>query len=147
MLERPLGPDLLETAREVVLKELLPLLPPAQAFAARMVANAIGIATREAAQDPAWQRAALARMAALTGDTADPERAFAAAMSNIRDGQIEPPALKALQTQLTRAAEKAPKKELTRDDVLDLLSALERVGGLLPADEPRPQDAAAPPPP
>ena len=75
------------------------------------------------------------------------ERAFAAAMSNIRAGKIEPPALKALQTQLTRAAEKAPKKELTRDDVLDLLSALERVGGLLPADEPRPQDAAAPPPP
>ena len=75
------------------------------------------------------------------------ERAFEAAMNNIRAGQIEPPALKALQTQLTRAAEKAPKKELTRDDVLDLLSALERVGGLLPADEPRPPVTAAPPSP
>jgi hypothetical protein len=70
------------------------------------------------------------------------ERGFDAAMERIAGGQVEPPALYALQRQLMSAAEKAPKRELTRDDVLDLLSALERVGGLL---EPAPPagDAAA----
>jgi hypothetical protein len=105
MLERPLGPDLLESAREVVLKELLPHLPSAQALAARMVANAIGIAAREAAQDPAWQQTALARMAALTGEASDPERAFAAA---IRAGRFDPgtphhDAAAALLAEITRA--------------------------------------------
>ncbi|WP_137179851.1 DUF6285 domain-containing protein [Roseomonas sp. AR75] len=51
MLERPDGPDLLATAREVLLKELLPALPPERAFAARMVANAMAIAAREAQAD------------------------------------------------------------------------------------------------
>ena len=55
----------------------------------------------------------------------------------------------ALQRQLQQAAEKAPGKKLTRDDVLDLLSALERVGGLLPpageAGEPGPPPAEAAP--
>jgi hypothetical protein len=67
------------------------------------------------------------------------DRAFTAARDQIRDGELEPPALKALQRQLTNAAEKARAETLTRDDVLDLLSALERVGGLLPAvGEPKP---------
>ena len=47
MLERPGAADLLATARDVVLKELLPALPPDKAFAARMVASAIAIALRE----------------------------------------------------------------------------------------------------
>lgn len=72
------------------------------------------------------------------------DRGFEAAVAKIRRGEVEPPALKALQHQLMRAAEKAPRKQLTRDDVLDLLSALERVGGLLPRDE-EPPAAAAPP--
>jgi len=67
------------------------------------------------------------------------ERGFSAALDRIRTDQVEPPALFALQRQLTSAAEKAQQKKLTRDDVLDLLSALERVGGLLPKDD----DAAA----
>ena len=45
-----------------------------------MMANAMAIAAREAAQDPAWEAAALARMAG------DP-RAFAAA---IREGRHDP---------------------------------------------------------
>lgn len=85
---------------------------------------------------------------ALPADVTDGERArlvhgFAAAKEQIRAGNVEMPALKALQLQLQKASEKAPKKELSRDDVLDLLSALERVGGLLPADEPEP-DAGDP---
>jgi len=63
MLEKPDAPDLLATAREVVLKELLPALPPEKGFAARMVANAIGIAARamQAEATPERDLAALAR--------------------------------------------------------------------------------------
>jgi len=62
------------------------------------------------------------------------DRGFEAAVERIQSGQVEPPALFALQRQLTHAAERAQQKRLTRDDALDLLSALERVAGLLPAD-------------
>lgn len=65
MLERPAGADLLATAREVVLSEVLPALPPDKAFAARMVAAAIAIALREAEADagalPVRDLAALSR--------------------------------------------------------------------------------------
>ena len=47
MLEKPDGADLLATARDVVLSELLPALPPEKAMAARMVAAAIALALRE----------------------------------------------------------------------------------------------------
>jgi hypothetical protein len=63
MLEKPDAADLLATAREVVLNDLLPALPPEKAFAARMVANAMAIAARAAQAAPMPQRdlAALAR--------------------------------------------------------------------------------------
>ena len=48
MLEKPGAADLLATARDVVLKELLPALPPDKAFAARMVAIAIALREGEA---------------------------------------------------------------------------------------------------
>lgn len=92
-------------------------------------------------------------VAALPDDVTAEERqrlarGFDAAVAKIRAGEIEPPSLTALQRQLQLAAEKAPRKELTREDVLDLLSALERVGGLLPAAEepggPAPTVPAAP---
>lgn len=85
--ESPQAAALLATARDVLLKDLLPHLPEAQAFAARMIANAMAIASREAAQDPAWQQAALDRMAALAGTATDPARAFAAM---IRTGACDP---------------------------------------------------------
>lgn len=88
-------------------------------------------------------------VAALPDDVTAQERArldrgFDAAMRKIGEGQVESPALYALQRQLMKAAEKAPKQELTRDDVLDLLSALERVGGLLgesPGESPPASDS------
>jgi hypothetical protein len=65
MLEKPDGADLLATARQAVLDELLPALPPEKAFTARMVAAAIAVALREAAADtaalPAADLGALAR--------------------------------------------------------------------------------------
>jgi hypothetical protein len=80
--EEPGAADLLATAREVLLREILPALPAEKAFAARMVANAIAIAAREMAQeDP--EPALRARIAALAGDA----RAFAAA---IREGRFDP---------------------------------------------------------
>ena len=96
--EEPQAADLLATAREVLLNALLPALPPDKAFAARMVANAMAIAARAAAQDGAWEAAALARM------PGDP-RAFAAA---IRAGRFDPGAARhaeaaALLDEITRA--------------------------------------------
>ena len=64
-LEKPDGADLLATAREAVLNDLLPALPPEKAFTARMVAAAIALALREAQADtaslPATDLGALAR--------------------------------------------------------------------------------------
>lgn len=59
MLERPDGPALLRTAREVLLRDVLPLLPERQQFQARMIANAMAIAQREAAADAGPATAAL----------------------------------------------------------------------------------------
>lgn len=78
--EEPAAADLLATARDMLLKDLLPALPPDKAFAARMVANAMAIAARAAAQDGGWEAAALARM---PGDPA-----FFAA--SIREGRFDP---------------------------------------------------------
>ncbi|MGG5809678.1 hypothetical protein [Falsiroseomonas sp. CW058] len=66
MLEKPGGDDLLATARDVVLNELLPTLPPERALAARMVAAAIAIALRERAVDAAAVEAP--DLAALSGE-------------------------------------------------------------------------------
>ena len=59
MLERPDAAGLLETARDVLLRELLPHLPEAKRFEARMLANAMAIARREMPADTA---PALARL-------------------------------------------------------------------------------------
>ncbi|RKG97272.1 DUF6285 domain-containing protein [Corallococcus carmarthensis] len=47
MREQPEGAALLAVAREVLLRELLPGLPEDKAYAARMIANAMGIAERQ----------------------------------------------------------------------------------------------------
>jgi hypothetical protein len=53
MLERPDAANLLATAREVLLRSLLPALPPERHYEARMVANALAIAARAAGAAPA----------------------------------------------------------------------------------------------
>ncbi|WP_439550272.1 hypothetical protein [Falsiroseomonas sp.] len=72
MLEKPDGADLLATARDVVLLEILPALPPEKAMAARMVAAAIALALRErdAVAPPMPDLAALA--AAIRAGAHDP---------------------------------------------------------------------------
>jgi hypothetical protein len=63
--EQPDGAALLEEARRVLLEELLPALPEASRYAARMVASAMAIATREA-RGGSDEEAAL--LGALDGD-------------------------------------------------------------------------------
>ena len=51
------APALLALARDVLLNELLPLLPPERRLDARLVANCMAIAAREAAADGALAEA------------------------------------------------------------------------------------------
>jgi hypothetical protein len=85
--EAPEGPNLLATARDALLTKILPKLTGTDAFTARMIANAIAIAVREAAQNDAWVAEMRAKMQRLTGAADAPDRAFAAA---IRAGAFDP---------------------------------------------------------
>jgi hypothetical protein len=85
--EAPEGPNLLATARDALLQEILPKLSGTDAFTARMIANAMAIAAREAAQNDAWVAEMRATMQCLTGDADAPDRALAAA---IRAGAYDP---------------------------------------------------------
>lgn len=112
MREQPDGAALLAVAREVLKRELLPLLPENKAYAALMIANAMGIAERQlqagdTAQDA--ERAALTQLLARQATLADLNRAFAA---GIRAGAFD--ADKAAQKLLLesvrqRVSESAPK--------------------------------------
>jgi hypothetical protein len=53
MHDLPQGPALLDLAREVLLNDLLPLLPEERRLEARLVANCMAIAAREAEADRA----------------------------------------------------------------------------------------------
>lgn len=72
MLEKPGAADLLATARDVMLRELLPALPPEQAMAARMVAAAIALALREQAAMPMAPRDLAALAADIRAGACDP---------------------------------------------------------------------------
>ncbi len=85
--EAPEGPGLLATARDALLQEILPKLSGMDAFTARMIANAMAIAAREAVQKDAWVAATRATMQRVTGATDAPDRALAAA---IRAGHFDP---------------------------------------------------------
>ncbi|MCA3419859.1 MAG: hypothetical protein INF88_13260 [Roseomonas sp.] len=85
--EAPEGAGLLATAREALLQEILPKLAGTDAFTARMIANAMAIAAREASQEDAWVAATRASMQRLTGAADAPDRALAAA---IRAGAFDP---------------------------------------------------------
>jgi Domain of unknown function (DUF6285) len=88
MLERPDAGGLLETAREVLLRELLPHLPDSKRFEARMVANAMAIARRDAAADTA---PVLARLRGLLGmPDAGPDALLRRLAAGIRSGERDP---------------------------------------------------------
>jgi hypothetical protein len=56
MNDLPKGPALLAIARDVLLNDLLPLLPPERRLDALLVANCMAIAEREATQDQTTER-------------------------------------------------------------------------------------------
>lgn len=68
MRNRPAGSELLQVARETLLKELLPHLPGEQNYPALMVANAMGIAARENEAGDTDLSQELAMFAQLYGD-------------------------------------------------------------------------------
>ncbi len=79
---------------------------------------------------------------------ADRERfdaAYAAAVTRIRDGKMDPVALQSLQTQLLATASN-PREKVTHDKFLSLTEALEKMGGLeSPAEAPEAPPAEPPP--
>jgi hypothetical protein len=92
--EHPTGPHLLEIAREMLLRELAPLLPAERRGDVLMVASAMAIAAREADAGDAPERAAATSLqnlygeAAGAGSGADGMRRLAA---DIRAGAFDAP--------------------------------------------------------
>ncbi|MNZ60060.1 hypothetical protein D3C78_781200 [compost metagenome] len=89
-MNQPDARDLLATARELLLKQLLPALPASLHYEARMIASAMAIAAREMEQAAACAQAeveALARVLEVHGQ-AEPTLAEARAQvaRNIRQG-------------------------------------------------------------
>jgi hypothetical protein len=68
MRDLPTGPALLALARDVLLKELMPLLPPAAHLEARLVANSMAIAEREAISGAAPAQEVLHELEDFYGD-------------------------------------------------------------------------------
>jgi hypothetical protein len=64
----PTGPALLALARDVLLNELLPLLPPTAHLEARLVANSMAIAEREALSGAAPAQGILDELEELYGE-------------------------------------------------------------------------------
>ncbi|MGS1118150.1 DUF6285 domain-containing protein [Castellaniella sp. UC4442_H9] len=98
MINQPDGAALLDVARRTLMERLLPALPPDEAYAARMVARAMGIAARELQRAPAGDAddaAAIARFLeqAGKGDLAADERTLSRL---IRERQLPEPAQPAL---------------------------------------------------
>lgn len=89
MRESPDGPALLDIARHVLLRELLPLLPSSNHYAARMVANAMAIAAREARRDPREEAELQYRACALLGLETSQD-GWAALAAAIRAGRFDP---------------------------------------------------------
>ena len=88
MLELPDADGLLEAARDVLLRELLPHLPEAKKFEARMVANAMAIARRDVAADPAPVLARLQELLDMLD--AEPDALLCRLAAEIRSGERDP---------------------------------------------------------
>jgi hypothetical protein len=89
MREQPDGAALLAMAREVLRKELMPLLPKDKAYDALMIANAMSIAERQLQQGSAAQVLEQKMLSALLkadGDLAALTRQFA---QKIRQGEMD----------------------------------------------------------
>jgi hypothetical protein len=119
MKVEPAGAELLRVARDTLLEELLPKLPPESHYAARMAANAMAIAARELQGAGGDEAGELARIVAMLPECAGHELRDAHRMlaSAVRAGRFEDPrAQKSLDEHLrittqARLAVSSPKRK------------------------------------
>jgi hypothetical protein len=89
MRDLPTGPALLALAREVLLSELMPLLPPEARLDARLVANGMAIAEREAMAGDEPEEAILRELQSLYAEAALTRPAFTLAPPRERGKEWE----------------------------------------------------------
>lgn len=75
MRDEPIGEQLLETARNLLREEILPVLPPERKHAALMIANAMIIAMRQLKNGEDGERRELRSLQSLLGHTGRDEPA------------------------------------------------------------------------
>ena len=86
MRDLPTSLDLLALARELLLDELAPLLPPQRARDAHLIATAMAIVSREASGGEGWQREIGEALADFYSDRSADLHHFAA---DLRNGAFE----------------------------------------------------------
>ena len=90
MRDLPTGPALLALARDVLLHELMPLLPPTAHLEARLVANSMAIAEREAISGAAPAQGILHELEELCGEGSEGEQGFLGRFArDLRAGAFE----------------------------------------------------------
>lgn len=112
MREQPDGAALLAIAREVLRKELLPLLPKDRAYDALMIINAMGIAERQLQQGEGPVQEEQRQLAALLGNAGDMAALQRLLALRIRAGDFDDHAqVQALLWKMTRqrVSESAPR--------------------------------------
>ena len=87
MRDLPTGPELLALARDVLLNDLLPLLPEQYRLDARLVANGMAIAEREAVLGPRLGQQILRQLEALYATAED--NALARLSRDLRVGAFD----------------------------------------------------------
>jgi hypothetical protein len=85
MRDLPASRGLLALARELLMDELLPLLPPERTRDAHLVATAMAIASRELDSGTGWLREIERRLAEVYGDVVTLRRLAA----DLRNGALE----------------------------------------------------------
>ncbi|WP_236238229.1 MULTISPECIES: DUF6285 domain-containing protein [Pseudomonas] len=90
-MNQPDAHDLLLTARDAVLQQLLPALPAHLHYEARMVASALLIASRELAQGAACADTERQALGDLLQGQATPEQARSELARRIRQGAYDAP--------------------------------------------------------
>lgn len=89
MREQPDGAALLAVARELLRKELLPLLPKERAYEALMIANAMSIAERQLRSGEQAAREQVVALQALLGQEGDLLRLDRMLASKVRAGDMD----------------------------------------------------------
>jgi hypothetical protein len=89
MRDLPASLDLLALARELLLDELAPLLPPERARDAHLIATVMAIAAREARAGEGWQREIETVLVDLYGDEDVRGNVMPRFVADLRNGAFE----------------------------------------------------------